>query len=400
MNELNQVRALLREPPPPSASVRTAALRSLEDGIAGRAPRSRRTGPRPVRPRLRLGLTGLTGLVAAGAATAVAVAALGGGGTGPSPSASPPEGELSARSVLLAAAEHAAKEPTGRYWRVQTVDGQAYRVGGAENGYTVLGYSVQSDEWRARSMDDPDMLYGRDLGARPLTPADAAAWKKAGSPKTFRVWSNDHWATLSTKPGETLGSLPARWSGESTTPAAKRAAGRQAKKICAEKKPVDGPDFGGKCDTRSPEEVERLVSDPKTVEKLLFGTSASSGAQDAGRDLMNSLDLLTRTAAPPTVRAAVFRALAKRPGVRVLGKVRDPKGRPGIALAARSVMQEGSGTVFDDRLVLEEGTYRILSNDRVVVRPGGRMRGMRPGDVLSQQVFLGIGWTNESPHHP
>ncbi|MGI5166367.1 CU044_5270 family protein [Spirillospora sp. CA-253888] len=398
MNELNQVRALLREPPAPSAEARAAALLSLEDGIAGRAPRSHRTGPRLAGSRLQFGLTGL---VAAGAATAVAVAAVGGGGTGPSPSPSAPESGPSARSVLLAAADRAAKEPTGRYWRVQTVDGQAYRVGGAENGYTVLGYSVQTDEWRARSMDDTDMLYARDLGARPLTPADAVAWKKAGSPKTFRVWSNDHWATLSTKPGGTFGSLPGRWTGDSTTPAEKRAAKRRLKDICAEKrKPTGLSGLGGKCDPRSPEELERLVSDPDAVDKLLSGESAPRGGQDAGGDLMSGFDALTRLAAPPAVRAAVFRALAKRPGVRVLGKVHDPKGRPGIALAARSVMQEGSGTVFDVRLVLEEGTYRILSNDRIVVRPGGRMRGMRSGDILSQEIVLGAGWTNEAPHHP
>jgi hypothetical protein len=33
------------------------------------------------------------------------------------------------------------------------------------------------------------------------TPEDKAAWRKAGSPSSFRVWSNDHYGTYTSQPG-------------------------------------------------------------------------------------------------------------------------------------------------------------------------------------------------------
>ena len=38
-------------------------------------------------------------------------------------------------------------------------------------------------------------LHAHGIPARPLTERDAELWRKAGSPSTFRVWSNDHYYT-------------------------------------------------------------------------------------------------------------------------------------------------------------------------------------------------------------
>ncbi|XVQ10736.1 hypothetical protein ACQP1W_50975 [Spirillospora sp. CA-255316] len=397
MNEMKMVRDLLAEPAPPSDRATDAALEALEAEIAGRGPRRRvRTRPRLV-GRMQLGLTGL---VAAGAAAAVAVATLGGGGTAvPQPEEA---GGTSARSILLAAAEQAAKEPTGRYWRVQTVDGWAYRIGGAgADGYTMMGYSSQWDRWTARSDTDDDVLYQRDLGARPLTPADERAWRKAGAPKTVRVWSNDHWATLSTVPGKTYGVGPGTWEEERTTPAEKKRAAKQRDELCSRLRKDGKPVAKERCraiNKKLPGRSVTVADDPSKIEELLYATGIRPRERNAAADLMAGSRLLTDPATPE-VRAAVFRHLAGVSGVRTIGSVTDDRGRTGIGLAARSSMREGSGTVFDYQLVLDPKTYRVLVGRQVVVRPGGSMKGMRPGDVLTRKLFLGAGWTNESPHH-
>jgi hypothetical protein len=104
---------------------------------------------------------------------------------------------------------------------------------------------------------DSDAFYMRDLGAHPLTPADRAAWRKAGSPSTWRVWSNDHYATLSSKPGASYGTVPGTWGqGERTTPAQKRKRAAETKKQCAPK--------SAKCSfsTMTWADRQKLASDP------------------------------------------------------------------------------------------------------------------------------------------
>jgi hypothetical protein len=66
----------------------------------------------------------------------------------------------------------------------------------------------------------------------------------------------------------------------------------------------------------------------------------------------------------------------------------------------RLVMQEGSGTVFDLQIILDPQTYQVLGYQRVVVKAGGANRGMAPGTILYNQVYLQAGWTDARPHHP
>jgi hypothetical protein len=399
-----------------------ANLRGQIDGLTmerggGKSGLRRRIAPR--RPAA-LGL----GLVGAAAAAVVGIATL--GGTSPTSSGHQVQAkpaELSARTILLAAAEKAAAEPVGRYWRVHTTSGQSYHVGRATGGYTVVGYTSEDSDWTARSDSDSDVLYSRDLGAHPLTAADQAAWKKAGSPSTWRVWSNDHYATLSSKPGASFGTGPGTWDqGDKTTPADKKQGAAEVRKMCARitKAPLPTTPASGAAATPRPikspgkfcqksnfialswADRQKLASDPARFKELLFPDGAlpnKPGLGGAGR-LMSGFDFLTRQPASPEVRAAAFRLLATLPDVRSIGTVQDAKGRTGIGLAARATMREGSGTVFDEVLVLDPKTYQVLGEQDIVVKAGGSMRGMQPGTILSNQVVLEAGWTNDSPHHP
>jgi hypothetical protein len=347
------------------------------------------------------------GLVATAAAAVVGIATL--GGTSPASPGHPAQGhsgqgrpaELSAKSILLTAADKAAAEPMGRYWVYHLTGGQSYHTGPATGGYTVVGYSTEQSSWTARSASDSDMMYSRDLGARPLTAADKAAWKKAGSPSTWKVWSNDHYATLSTKPGASFGTEPGTWSQDSTTPAQKKKNIALMKETCKKApKTCEKMAFT----SLSSQDRQKLASDPVRFKELLFPGWGNAikvkGTMDAAHQLMAAYNFLTTQPASPQVRAAAFRLFAGLPGIRSVGKVQDASGRTGIGLAARATMQDGSATTFDEVLVLDAKTYQVLGDQRVVVKAGGSDRGMKPGTILYHDVVLQAGWTNQTPHHP
>ncbi|TDD79171.1 hypothetical protein E1293_24095, partial [Actinomadura darangshiensis] len=180
MDELQMIREAYGEPEPPTLREMTEARAAM----LGKPPRTRvRFGW-----RLKAGI----GVVAIGAATAVAIAAVGSGSPAP-PSTSAPE-DLGKRAVL-AAAEKAAAQPTGKYWHTDTVDGQAYIIRAKTGTYAITAASTEVFHWTGVKRGMGEAYSDRDLPAHPQTPQDEALWRKAGSPSKFRVWSNDHYYT-------------------------------------------------------------------------------------------------------------------------------------------------------------------------------------------------------------
>ncbi|GAB3989941.1 hypothetical protein GCM10029978_116490 [Actinoallomurus acanthiterrae] len=343
------------------------------------SPFEKRRTARPKR-RLTIGL----GVVAVGTAASVAVATVGHGTRAPStPQARP--ADLSARQVLLAAAETAAKEPTGRYWRVADVGGQGYRVGGQGAGGYQVYLADEFDQWTPRDpKKDDDVTYGRRLPSGPLTAQDRAAWRKAGSPDRWNVTSNGDPLTL-TRKGES-------WAADRTTPAENARSLAEMRKECAAS-PPGKPDKV--CEKLKIFENGSLESGFEVFRQRLARSGGSASAQ-----LMTAYDFLTRTAVSPADRAKAFRLLADLPGVRSLGAVKDATGRPGIGLSAPAIpMRDGSGTLVGYQLILAPKTYQILGDQKIVVKAGGHDRGMRSGTVHSYNVVLDIGWTNDAPHH-
>jgi hypothetical protein len=351
--------------------------RDLHDAMAG--PFEKRRTARP-RRRLTIGF----GVVAVGAAASVAVATVGHGTRAPS-TPTVRQTELSARQVLLAAANTAEKEPVGRYWRVHYVGGQGYRVGGAGAGGYQVYLSDEFDRWTPGNPDkDDQVIYGRGRPSGPLTAADRAAWRKAGSPDHWRVTSNGDPLTLTRKAEP--------WNADRTTPAERARSLAEMRKMCAS--PPPGTNAGKPCEKAKVIENSSPASGFEAFEQRL-AQSGGSGSSP----LMTAYDFLTGTAVAPADRAKAFRLLAGLPGVRVVGAVRDAYGRPGIGLSASQRMRDGSGTLVDYQLILDPKTYEIRGDQKVVVTPGGHDRGMRPGTVHMYDVILFSGWTNDSPHH-
>ena len=78
-------------------------------------------------------------------------------------------------------------------------------------------------------------------------------------------------------------------------------------------------------------DVNALSTDPRKL--LVQMRRVDGGPRSAGEDFVHVGDFLRETDARPALRAALYRAAALIPGVRLLGRVRDRLGREGLGVA-------------------------------------------------------------------
>ncbi|MEV4799292.1 hypothetical protein AB0K18_04690 [Nonomuraea sp. NPDC049421] len=284
---------------------------------------------------------------------------------------------LSARTILLAAAERSAAEPEGRFRRVHVVESRPAPVDGAEP-YTVL-VSSELDSWLPRKPDGTATKFQRTLPARPLTSRDRQAWERAGSPTSF-VRRDGRWV-----PGDDPAG--AGWQEQRTTP---EDGDRAVQRICAQDPDPEGCEQrAAKARAEAPAraaERARTAADPSRFEELLFPPGTENrGAADK---LRRGVTFLLYEAPSAEVRAATFRLLADLPGVTA------SHGDGGIAITAEGELE---GITYTYTMVLDPTTYRLKGGSEVV--KDGSFRGLGPGTPLAQLVVKSAGWTDEEPHH-
>ncbi len=398
MNPIDQLRAARPEhlgDAPVDPRTRAAEL-SRAMAQPRRAPAGRRV------VRWGWGL-GLAGAVAAVTAVAVTISATGGtlsdapsaqadpgrtasGQASSSPTPSASRVELSSRSILLAAAHGAARQPdtTGAYWHTASVTRMLFEA--ADGDYTVVE-RTRNEGWTPSATGGDQWSRTRSLGARPASPDDEAAWRRAGSPTEIEVEVPGKGGglrggyVLSTEPGEAK---------DSHTPL------------------VDGDKVFWLGRNVTMKDLRGLPDDPDDLKAWLLrsyrGTGTESGApmsSDAWLFAV-SVGLITDMPVTSQVRGAAFRMLADLKTIEVSRGVTDAEGRTGSAVAIEVRVRgkadaKGSGGVLLDRLIFDEATGRALARENVVVRPGGPQAGFEPGTVWHSQTVLEAGWTDEKP---
>lgn len=345
-----------------------------------RRPRRRRT---IVRPAWGLGLVGV-----AAATTAVAVVMAGNGAPAPpratvterliAPSPATPKVTLSARDVLLAAAEKADRqdETTGDYWHTATVARNRFAV--AKGGYHFV--TEQRDEmWTPRATGGEQWSRSQSLGSQPATEEDRKAWEAAGSPAEVEIEMPDKGKGLRMK-------MP-------TAPG----------KVRTSHSPlVDGDKVFWLGRNVTMKDLRGLPSDPDELKKWLLrsyeGHDTESSSTPMASDVWLfkvSAGLITDMPVTPQVRGAAFRMLAELDTVEVIANVTDAEGRQGTAVSIEERLKGGG--VLGNRLVFDESTGRALANENVVVKPGGLQAGFEPGTVFNSIAVLETGWTDEKP---
>ncbi|QFG23428.1 hypothetical protein [Actinomadura sp. WMMB 499] len=401
MDEMRAIAEMLDEPPTRTAE--DEGRRRLRAEIAhpgratGRAP-GRAGGP----ARVRFGWPVKAGLgvVAAGAAAAVAIAATG-SGTPESPGG--PGGTRAApvdlgKQAVLAAAENAAQQETGKYFYIHYTDGQSYVVPAGTGSYAIAG--ARSETFIAAGLESGGKVtfYGREPGPRLWTPQDEALWKKAGSPPKLKVWSSDKWLTfdMAKKPPWTPSGTDthSEWLGDYTIEGLQNLPAdpqRLAKRLLDEK---NFPEAGRVWEAGAP------VTEQITREQFMAGTKIRAVGWRLG-----GLPI------PPKVRAALMKALMAEPGVRAVGATTDPLGREGVALASgdRTVEvtgefgtpPENQGTYGSrEEIVFDKATGDVLAMQNVLTKPGGPYKDREPGFIIDYQAVPDMGWSDTVPAPP
>ncbi|NUW35985.1 CU044_5270 family protein [Nonomuraea sp. SMC257] len=358
--------------------------RDAELARAMARPRPARRRRAAVKPVWGLGLAG-----AAAAATAVVVVVSGNGTVptprGPdggrpvavSPSTAPPTRlRLSARDVLLAAAEKADRrsEDSGDYWHTASVTRAVFEA--ARGGYRVMTHE-RSEMWTPAAVGGEQWGRDQSLGARPATEEDREAWERAGSPGRIEV----------TVPGKRLRMTLTTSPGKART---------------SHSPLVDGDKVFWLGRNVTMKDLLGLPDDPGELKRWLLrsydGHDTESSSVPMGSDawlFRVGAGLITDMPVTPRVRGAAFRMLAGLKTVKVIENVGDGEGRQGTAVAVEEHVK-GSG-VLEHRLILDEATGQALGDQSVVVRPGGRRPGFEPGTVISSTALLEAGWTDAKP---
>jgi hypothetical protein len=336
-----------------SAAARAALLERIE---AAAAPTSvpRVEAPRARRPRRRLLAGGLGFAVSAAAAAALVV---GVGTRSVRPEAA------SAAKALRTAAGVAAGGPdvplgAGRYWYVSrelVLSSRRFTVATPAGGlatYALANVRERSEEWI--DSEGEGRRVTRTIGTpRFASPADRRAWVAAGR--------------------------PALGQGTPWTLAPAGAA--------VERQPANGwKALSG----LSYDALRALSTDDDALAHRLRRVAADSPEET----FAFAANLLRSTPVSAAQRAALYRVLAKVPGVELLGTVKDERGRSGTGIAL-----ERDGVRMD--LLFDPETALLLDFSRTVTDPrqvAGRPDANLP--VQEHEAFLSAGVVDSTHARP
>ncbi len=267
-----------------------------------------------------------------------------------------------AHAMLLAAAEHADQTGTKRFWHTKGEVGQLLHRDHDGHRYTLL-VTTPTEVWEPRDPIDGTGVGSYDLiGARiqPVSAADAEAYREDGSPG-----QNEN-------PGAGI-SIP---------------------------DPPDGPELAG--DGIFEGDPARLPADPAKLRMTMLTWIRDHGGLPAHpdawlfREATKLLDSPARIPSP-AVRGALYRMLAGLPGVRSLGTIRDPLGRPAVGVALRE-HTPALGTI-DWQLLISPSSDFVMATRAVIVRPGVLNREFPAGATQYLTVQQTAGWTDQPPKH-
>jgi hypothetical protein len=314
---------------------------------------------------------------------------------------------LTARQVLLTAAAHVASGPvTGKYWRVTMIGGVTVPAGTKASPYDI-SLRTYADQWNPSSAGQKEWQIFRHPGTRPATPADAAAWRAAGSPTTWHS---------GLPPNSYLDGLPNEWVNPlaATTAASARSAGWNVS---------DGTVGFVEGDLAGLKAAQFRRIRPRHVEALLRHYAKLAHCRSSICSTVNqlvwaeALALLQDPVSAP-VRSATFKVMAGLPGVRLIGEMTDPLGRPGYALAPGSQDPNADPSHFNPtRVVLiDPRSGSLLATAEIGPMPrnvhclsfnaknnctGPAYYGRSyPDQVDDYAAVVSEGWTNASPVLP
>lgn len=107
-----------------------------------------------------------------------------------------------------------------------------------------------------------------------------------------------------------------------------------------------------------------LPTDPEELLELIESRELIGGPAGDWETFVIVGDLLRETYAAPKVRAALYQVVAELPGVELVGRVVDPAGRPGMAVAYTNPSSDARSRY---ELIFDAVTAELLSEGEVLV---------------------------------
>ena len=389
-----------------------------------------RARPRKFKKRI-LVPAGLVTVAGAGVAVAVVLSsapspshpAAIGPATSPRPSTHPraphpqPSRLPTARQVLLTAAEHVTPGlASGKYWRVQLVQGITYPGGTKADPYDI-SVTKSADQWNPASPGEKEWVISQQTGAHPATPADEAAWRAAGSPS---AWTGG--VPLSDLNVAVLPSYPYYWSHlAATTAASAGSATWQVSDGTVGYVEGDLPGLSAAQFRQLPATQEGMA---RVLRQYYEQLPCATEKHPAGCSTENQIiwDEAVRLLQDPVsqqVKAATFKVMAALPGVRVLGQMTDPLGRSGYALdPGEQAISSLPGPFHPEEVVLvDPSSGSLLATEELQPMPdslhciaqtvpkfqcvGPAYVGRSYQDQVDEYVaVVSDGWTNAEPSLP
>jgi hypothetical protein len=277
---------------------------------------------------------------------------------------------------------------TGRYWHVQKVQGLITAGGTRRHPYDIASRALYQ-LWLSPKAGLRDWGLWQQLGAMPVTPEDQAQWLAAGAPTRWLVGGG----LITTRPSAAM----VTWTdGHGNVGYIER----------------DLPRWTLSQFRALPVIPERLMDALRGIAmKLPSAPNPQTGGATVDQLIWDEAVQILQSPVSIQVRAAAVHVLAELPGVRSLGRMRDPFGRPGFGL--------GTGrSALGDIAVIDPATGWLLAIEEpgtpAGLTPGDQSRPACPpsplcpsaavyyhrvyrGQLVSYTVIMSLGWTSSGP---
>jgi hypothetical protein len=152
------------------------------------------------------------------------------------------------------------------------------------------------------------------------------------------------------------------------------------------------------------QDVQRLPTTPAALKRVLLSMlgperdGARSPAETARWLWNETLNMLAEWPLTPRTRAAAYRMLARLPGIRSIGRVTDPLGRAGVAVARTGHDREFG--VVERQYIFDPDTSAFLASQAILRTPTAGTAIRRPGTRLDYYALVTADWVNQIPPPP
>lgn len=146
-------------------------------------------------------------------------------------------------------------------------------------------------------------------------------------------------------------------------------------------------------------ELSGIPADPAEISEWLLAqvTKSSNGFSPAVRSLNLVSEILNDPLATPELRAALYEAEGRIPGIEYFGKTTDAIGRPGIAIGAESA---NSGAPTRYSLIFDPKTSRVLATEETMLEPPAAFPYEKTPVLSAAKLFIESGGASSPGEKP